>query len=114
MAQDMRRARIGRIDAIMGSKRRIEIQIESLAAGRFPAELQDALRMQGLLREDEEYWPFEGEYWADEFVETGPGREDDSELEDGPNDEDDEDVDDAGAIDDADEMSDTRDEDGDE
>lgn len=68
----LRRARIGRIDAVMGSKRRIEIQIESLAAGRFPPELVDPLRIQGLLRDDEEYWPFEGEYWADEFDETIP------------------------------------------
>lgn len=65
----LRRSRIGRIDAVMGSKRRIEIQIESLAAGRFPPELQDPLSIQGLLRDDEEYWPFEGEYWADEFEE---------------------------------------------
>lgn len=65
----LRRSRIGRIDAVMGSKRRIEIQIESLAAGRFPPELQDPLSIQGLLRDDEEYWPFEGEYWQDEFEE---------------------------------------------
>lgn len=65
----LRRSRIGRIDAVMGSKRRIEIQIQSLAAGRFPPELQDPLAIQGLLRDDEEYWPFEGEYWADEFQE---------------------------------------------
>lgn len=63
----LRRARIGRIDAVMGSKRRIEIQIESLAAGRFPAELVDVFRIQGLLREDEEYWPYEGELWTDEM-----------------------------------------------
>ena len=68
----LRRARIGRIDAVMGSKRRIEIQIESLAAGRFPPELMDPLRMQGLLRDDEEYWPFEGELWEDEFDEADP------------------------------------------
>ena len=67
LAQYIRRARIGRIDAVMGSKRRIEIQIESLAAGRFPPELVDPLRIQGLLREDEEYWPFEGELWTDEM-----------------------------------------------
>lgn len=72
VARELRRARIGRIDAVMGSKRRIEIQIESLAAGRFPPELQDPLRVQGLLRDDEEYWPFEGEYWSDEFTGTAP------------------------------------------
>jgi hypothetical protein len=65
----LRRARIGRIDAVMGSKRRIELQIESLAAGRFPPELRDPLRVQGLLNDDEEYWPFEGEDWPDEYEE---------------------------------------------
>jgi tetratricopeptide (TPR) repeat protein len=69
LSKGLRRARIGRIDAVMGSKRRVEIQIESLAAGRFPPELMDPLRIQGLLRDDEEYWPYEGEYWADEFTE---------------------------------------------
>jgi hypothetical protein len=67
LGSSLRRARIGRIDAVMGSKRRIEIQIESLAAGHFPPELMDPLRIQGLLRDDEEYWPFEGEYWRDEY-----------------------------------------------
>jgi hypothetical protein len=65
----LQRARIGRIDAVMGSKRRIELQIESLAAGRFPAELRDPLAVQGLLADDEEYWPFEGEDWPDEYKE---------------------------------------------
>lgn len=73
----LRRARIGRIDAVMGSKRRIEIQIESLAAGRFPPELMDPLRVQGLLRDDEEYWPFEGEYWPDEYEQTDEDEEED-------------------------------------
>ena len=71
----LRRSRIGRIDAVMGSKRRIEIQIESLAAGRFPPELMNPLSIQGLLRDDEEYWPFEGEYWADEFQEDAADAE---------------------------------------
>lgn len=65
----VRRARIGRIDAVMGSKRRIERQIESLAAGRFPAELQNPLLVQGFLNDDEEYWPFEGDDWPDEYEE---------------------------------------------
>jgi tetratricopeptide (TPR) repeat protein len=65
----LRRARIGRIDAVMGSKRRVEVQIESLAAGRFPAELRDPLLVQGFLANDEEYWPFEGEDWPDEYLE---------------------------------------------
>jgi tetratricopeptide (TPR) repeat protein len=83
----LRRSRIGRIDAVMGSKRRIEIQIESLAAGRFPAELQDPLSIQGLLRDDEEYWPFEGEYWADEFEEDASVEAEGDVEEDAPADE---------------------------
>jgi tetratricopeptide (TPR) repeat protein len=72
----VRRARIGRIDAVMGSKRRIERQIESLAAGRFPAELQNPLLVQGFLKDDEEYWPFEGDDWPDEYLERyGAGEE---------------------------------------
>ena len=69
LAGFLRRARIGRIDAVMGSKRRVEIQIESLAAGRFPAELRNPLLIQGFLGSDEEYWPFEGEDWPDEYLE---------------------------------------------
>ncbi len=69
LAGELRRARIGRIDAVMGAKRTTELQVESLAAGRFPPELVDPLRMQSLLRDDEEYWPFEGEDWPDEFEE---------------------------------------------
>jgi len=79
LAAELRRARIGRIDAVMGSKRQVEIQIESLAAGRFPPELTDALRMQTLLRDDEEYWPFEGEDWPDEFLELYPDDKSDDE-----------------------------------
>ncbi len=79
LGAELRRARIGRIDAVMGSKRRIEIQIESLAAGRFPPELMDPLRVQGLLRDDQEYWPFQGEYWSDEFTGSGHAGEGDGE-----------------------------------
>jgi hypothetical protein len=80
LGRGLRQARIGRIDAVMGSKRRIEIQIESLAAGRFPPELMDPLRIQGLLRDDEEYWPFEGEMWEDEYEEDDSGEETDADL----------------------------------
>jgi hypothetical protein len=65
----LRRARIGRIDAVMGSKRKLERQVESLAAGRFPAELRDPLKVQRFLADDEEYWPYEGEDWPDEYRE---------------------------------------------
>lgn len=64
--RELRRARIGRIDAVMGKKRQLELQVESLAAGRFPPELSRQTARPALLRDDQEYWPFEGESWADE------------------------------------------------
>ncbi|MEY4511358.1 MAG: hypothetical protein RLZZ450_3480 [Pseudomonadota bacterium] len=69
LQKELRRARIGRIDAVMGKKRKLELEVESLAAGRFPAELASSKRKPALLSDDEEYWPFEGEDWPDEFEE---------------------------------------------
>jgi hypothetical protein len=69
LEKELRRARIGRIDAVMGKKRKLELEIESLAAGRFPAELASSRRRPALLSDDEEYWPYEGEDWPDEFEE---------------------------------------------
>ncbi len=63
----LRRARLGKIDAVVGEKRKIERQIEDLAAGRFPAELYGRLHIEGLIGDDEEYWPPEPERWADEY-----------------------------------------------
>jgi hypothetical protein len=63
---ELRRARIGRIDAVMGKKRKLELEVESLTAGRFPPELVSQKRTPVYLRDDEEYWPFEGEDWPDE------------------------------------------------
>ena len=61
------KARLGKIDAVIGQKRRLEIEVQDLAAGRFPAELHGRLWEAGLIGDDEEYWPFEGEFWADEY-----------------------------------------------
>jgi hypothetical protein len=63
----LRRARLGKIDAVIGAKRKLERQIEDLAAGRFPPELFGKLHVEGLIGDDEEYWPPEGEQWADEY-----------------------------------------------
>lgn len=62
------RARLGKIDAVIGQKRRLEIEVEDLAAGRFPPELRARLWDQWQIGDDEEYWPYEGEYWADEYA----------------------------------------------
>jgi len=61
------KAKLGKIDAIIGQKRKLEIEVQDLSAGRFPPELHGQLWEQGLIGDDEEYWPFEGEYWADEY-----------------------------------------------
>ncbi|HEX5656223.1 MAG TPA: outer membrane protein assembly factor BamD, partial [Polyangiales bacterium] len=63
---ELRRARIGRIDAVMGKKRKLELEVESLTAGRFPPELISRKKTPVYLRDNEEYWPFEGEDWPDE------------------------------------------------
>lgn len=61
------KAKLGRIDAVIGQKRSLDIQVQDLAAGRYPAELRGRLWEEGLIGDDEEFWPFEGEYWADEY-----------------------------------------------
>ena len=61
------KAKLGKIDAVIGQKRRLEIEVEDLAAGRFPRELHGRLWEAGLIGDDEEYWPFQGEFWADEY-----------------------------------------------
>ena len=61
------KAKLGKIDAVIGQKRRLEIEVQDLAAGRFPPELFGSLWEKGLIGDDEELWPFEGEYWADEY-----------------------------------------------
>ena len=63
----LRRARLGKIDAVVGQKRKLERQIEDLAAGRFPPEMFGKLHIEGLIRDDEEYWPPEKEIWLDEY-----------------------------------------------
>jgi len=61
------KAKLGKIDAVIGQKRSLDIEVQDLASGRFPAELIGRLWNAGLIGDDEEFWPFEGEYWADEY-----------------------------------------------
>jgi hypothetical protein len=63
----MGEARMGRIDAVLGAKKKLEIEVQSMAAGRFPSELFGKLQIEGMVGDDEEFWPYEGEYWADEY-----------------------------------------------
>jgi len=68
---DLRRvldkAKLGKIDAVIGQKRLLDIEVTDLSSGRFPAELHGKLWEQGLIGDDEEFWPFEGEMWKDEY-----------------------------------------------
>jgi hypothetical protein len=64
----LRRARLGRIETVLGKKRALEIEIEALSQGLLPQTIVDSLDAARYLQDDEEYWPFEGEDWADEYV----------------------------------------------
>lgn len=55
------------IDAVVGKKKKLEIQIGALVEGRIPIELLQKMQAEGTINDDEIYWPFEGEQWADEY-----------------------------------------------
>ena len=61
------KAKLGKIDAVIGQKRKLDIEVQDLAAGRFPAELIGRMWNAGLIGDDEEIWPLEGDFWADEY-----------------------------------------------
>lgn len=61
------KAKLGKIDAVIGQKRKLDIEVQDLAAGRFPEELIGRLWNASMIADDEEYWPFQGEYWSDEY-----------------------------------------------
>ncbi|MCC6217486.1 MAG: hypothetical protein IT376_21695 [Polyangiaceae bacterium] len=62
------RARLGKIEVVLGKKRSLELEVEALAQGLLPQSLVDSLDAERYLRDDEEYWPFDGEDWEDEYV----------------------------------------------
>jgi hypothetical protein len=64
----LRRARLGRIESVLGRKRALEVEIEAINAGYLPKDALDSLDASRYLRDNEEYWPFEGDDWPDEFV----------------------------------------------
>jgi hypothetical protein len=64
----LRRARLGRIETVLGKKRALEIEVEALSQGLLPQTIVDSLDAERYLRDDEEYWPFDGEDWEDEYV----------------------------------------------
>lgn len=61
------KTRLVHIDAVVGKKKKLELEIAGLAEGRLPAALFYKMQAEGTLADDEIYWPFEGEEWADEY-----------------------------------------------
>ena len=64
----LRRARLGRIESVLGRKRALEVEIEAIRLGYLPQDAVDALDAARFLEDSEEYWPFEGDDWPDEYV----------------------------------------------
>jgi hypothetical protein len=64
----VRRARAGRIETVLGRKRALEIEVEALSQGYLPRGAIDSLDAARYLSDDEEYWPYDGEDWDDEYV----------------------------------------------
>jgi len=61
------KAKLGKVDAVIGQKRKLDIEVQDLAAGRFPEELIGRLWDASQIGDDEEFWPWQGEFWADEY-----------------------------------------------
>jgi hypothetical protein len=68
LARLVRRARAGRIETVLGRKRALELEVEALSQGFLPQGAVDSLDAARYLSDDEEYWPFDGEDWEDEYI----------------------------------------------
>ena len=64
----LRRARLGRIESVLGRKRALEVEVEAIRLGYLPQDAVDSLESARYLEDNEEYWPFEGDDWPDEYV----------------------------------------------
>jgi hypothetical protein len=59
---------LGRIETVLGRKRALELEVEAIGNGFLPAGAVDSLDVARYLKDSEEYWPFEGDDWPDEYV----------------------------------------------
>jgi tetratricopeptide (TPR) repeat protein len=64
----LRRARLGRIESVLGRKRALEVEVDAIRLGYLPQDAVDSLDAARYLEDNEEYWPFEGDDWSDEYV----------------------------------------------
>jgi len=63
----LRQTRLVHIDAVVGKKKKLEIEIGRLMEGKLTAESFRRMSVEGVIGDDEIYWPYEGEMWADEY-----------------------------------------------
>ncbi len=63
----LRQGRLTHIDAVVGKKKKLEIEIANIYKGKLPHELFIKLQAEGAIGDDEEYWPFEGVHFSDEY-----------------------------------------------
>lgn len=61
-------AAIGKVDTVLGHKQSLEIEIENLAQERYPLSVFSQLAARGQIADTQEYWPYDGEGWPDEFA----------------------------------------------
>lgn len=61
-------AKLAQVEVLLGKKRSLRVEIRALTQGYLPPSMVDSLDIPDPLREDEEFWPDQGESWDDEIV----------------------------------------------
>jgi len=62
------RARLAKIDVVLGHKKGLELEVDAIRSGILPKGAIDSIDAARYLNDNEEYWPFEGDEWLDEVI----------------------------------------------
>jgi hypothetical protein len=62
------RARLAKIDVVLGRKKGLESEVDAIRQGILPKGAIDSINASRYLDDSEEYWPFEGDEWLDEVI----------------------------------------------
>lgn len=62
------RARLAKIDVVLGRKKGLESEVDAIRQGILPKSAIDSIDAARYLEDNEEYWPFEGDEWLDEVI----------------------------------------------
>lgn len=62
------KARLGKVDSVIGEKRMLEKEIEDISSDRYLPRSIGRVFQLGLISDTEEYWPPEEEIWEDEYT----------------------------------------------